>query len=117
MITAGACFRVREDYTGYAQVCFNRGASAAVESMDDVKDDGSGDGKKCCNEALGFGVGISRKITDNSDISGVYRSNNCASVMYNCSFPDSNVQAKVGCNFGLCPKPCDAELTYKIIFG
>jgi hypothetical protein len=99
-IKAGAEFKVRDNYRGFAQISYNTGA--------EEKDNGP----------LGYSVGIRREMTNTSHIRGVFRSDQTASVLYANNFTDSNVCAKIGANFDFTKEPSRrASVEWKVVFG
>jgi len=95
VINVGGQVGFRQNYTGYGQVNFNR-----------------------INNALGWALGLKYGINEDSHVSGVYRDNGVASLLYYSYLPTNHVQTNLGFNYDFTKKPAErATLEWKLIFG
>ena len=96
-LCAAAQFKVRDGYTGYGRVSFDRNKT---------------------DNAVGWAVGMKHDLNDSQTISGVYRSNKAASFQYHNKSPQQLWDAKVACNADFNKDPGNRySLEWKIVFG
>jgi len=95
VINVGGEVGFRKNYTGYGQVSLNR-----------------------INNAIGWALGLKYGITETSHVSGVYRDNGVASLLYYSYLANNHVHANLGFNYDFTKKPAErATLEWKLIFG
>ena len=96
-VTAGAQFKVRDNYTGYGRV-----------SLDRKKDE----------NAVGWAVGVEHQLTDNQTVTGVYRGSNEASLQYRNISTGGKWDARVACNADFNKDAANRySIEWKIVFG
>ena len=95
----------------------NRNANAGGGGGNDEADANAAAAAAPRGGSVPFQVGLCRKLTENSCVCGVYRSNGPASLRYKTKFPDSKVDAQVGANFTFGQNPLAANMVYKVVFG
>ena len=96
-LIAGAQFKVRDGYTGYGRVSFDRSKN---------------------DNAVGWAVGVDHQLNENQTLAAVYRSNSEASFQYSNNNPSQKWDAKVACNADFNKDAANRyTLEWKIVFG